>query len=872
MEQIKKISRFINNHSYLKTILIVLVIALMSFQLRAQPADMGFTDNQQLKDMFADENGRMYLIALDPYYYLRLAENYHNNGHLGETLKEVNGEKIPYDTIQYAPPGHPVSKDVPTITIVTLAVYDIWHSLDSTVSIMNAAYWVPALLSMLLGAPVFFMVRRITQSNIGGIVGATIISTSQALLYKTSAGFADTPIFEVLPILFIIWFIMEAIHNQNNLKKSLIFASLATIVMTLATKMWAGWWYGFYISTGFLFMYLIYSIVIKKYNIKSVVKVENINNLLSIAGIFIIGSALLISLLYGVDTFMGGIMSPIGQQVALTTTEHASGWPNVFTTVSELNKVDINTIIRSSAGSIQLFVAGIIGVLASFVSMRYYGKKEDNKIKFDAKYALILTIWLAITFYAAIKGGNRFIGLMVPPLSIGIGVFAGQLDNIIKIKDDDLTKWILYPIIGLLGLISIIGIKSEISNILLPTTYVPIMAYGFLALVAILTIYKIIDIIASNKDMQIKKLISILLGVMLVAPSLASAVPLATVPTYNNGWKEGLDWIAAETPNNSVSTCWWDNGHIYTWATRKMVTFDGGSQNSPRAYWVGKAYSTSDEKLAIGILRMIATSGDSAFNGSSILMKKTNNSVKETTTILNKILPLNKSSAYGILINQYGLTDEEAKEVLNLTHPENPNPDYLITYNRMTDIASVWSMFGNWDYSLPADTPNSEREMGFFLKTNGEGYMVNDTLVVRVMTQNDGNYGVMSAIVIQNNTMESYNLVYDLKTQKLISQKPSSYHKIIIYDGIKTYEKEFNENGTYSLLIRLNPVGNNKYSANAWISSKNLENSVYSKLHFFDGAGLENIGLVKASIDPTNQGIQPGFKIYKVDYGDEYLR
>ncbi|UXM84982.1 dolichyl-diphosphooligosaccharide--protein glycosyltransferase subunit STT3 [Methanococcus aeolicus] len=871
MEQIKKIAKFINNHSYLKTILIVLVIALMSFQLRAQPADMGFTDNQQLKEMFADENGRMYLIALDPYYYLRLAENYNNNGHLGETLKEINGEKVPYDTIQYAPPGHSAPKDVPTITMVTLAVYDIWHSFDSTVSIMNAAYWVPALLSMLLGAPVFFMIRRITQSNIGGIVGATIISTSPALLYKTSAGFADTPIFEVLPILFIIWFIMEAIHNQNNLKKSLIFASLATIAMALATKMWAGWWYGYYISAGFLLIYSIYSIIIKKYDIKSIVKAENIKSILSIAGIFIIGSALLISLLYGVDTLIGGIMSPIGQQAALTTTEHASGWPNVYTTVAELNKVDMNTIIGSSAGSKYLFVAGIIGVLASFVSMRYRGKKEDNIIKFDVKYALILAIWLAITFYAATKG-NRFIGLMVPPLSIGIGVFAGQLDNIIKIRNDDLTKWILYPIIGLLGLISIIGIKSEILNILLPTTYVPIAAYGFLALVAILAIYKMVDIIASNKDMQIKKLISILLAIILVVPSLASAVPLATVPTYNDGWKEGLDWIATETPDNSVTTCWWDNGHIYTWATRKMVTFDGGSQNSPRAYWVGKAYSTSDEKLATGILRMIATSGDSAFDGSSILMKKTNGSVKETTTILNKILPLNKSSAYAVLTNQYGLTDEETKEVLNLTHPENPNPDYLITYNRMTDIASVWSMFGNWDYGLPADTPNDKREMGFFAKTNGEGYMVNDTLVVKVVSQNDGNYMAMDAILIQNNTMNSYNLVYDLKTQKLVSQKPSQYHKIIIYDGTKIQEKQFNENGTYSLLIRLNPVGNNKYSANAWISSKNLENSVYSKLHFFDGAGLENMALVKASIDPTNQGVQPGFKIYKVDYGTEYLK
>ncbi|AEH06768.1 STT3 domain-containing protein [Methanothermococcus okinawensis] len=863
---INKISELFNKHKYIKLFLIVLVIGLISFQLRAQPADMGFTDNPQLKSMFADEHGRMYLVALDPYYYLRLTENYYYHGYLGETLKEVNGKLVPYDTCQYAPPGHPITEPVPVICLTTIAIYDIWHSYDATVTLMNAAYWVPAIMGILLGIPVFFIVRRTTLSNIGGIVGALTIISSPALLYKTSAGFADTPIFEVLPILFIVWFIMEAIHHQENLKKSLIFATLATIVMALAPRMWAGWWYGYDIVSGFLVIYLIYSYIIKNsYKKTVVVEVGNIKNILSIIGIFTAGGVLLISAIYGINNFINGALAPIGF-TTIKAVSHASGWPNVYTTVSELATPSINDIISGSLGNAYLFVLGIIGALLSFISMRY----KEMSIKFDAKYAILLTLWLFATFYAATKG-VRFIGLMVPPLSIGVGIFAGQMANIIKRRNDDLTKWTLYPIIGILFLVALKITAQKIPKILIPTTYVPIAEYIMILTIAILAVYKIIDIISSNKEMQIKKTISILLALTLVLPPLANAVPLSSAPTLNNGWLESLNWIKTETPNNSVITCWWDNGHIYTWATRKMVTFDGGSQNSPRAYWVGRAFSTSDENLSIGILRMLATSGDSAFEENSILMNKTNHSVAKTVKILNEILPLDRTDAYTVLTNKYGLTGKEAYNVLNATHPEHPNPDYLITYNRMTDIAPVWSMFGMWNFNLSPNTPDDKREKGYYQKLRGEGFLTNGTLVIRVPLQKTKDYMVMNLIMVKNSTMASYDITYNTKTNTLISENITGFHKVIVKDENNIYEDTYNKNGVMSEIVRLEPVGNGQYYAYVWISTRNLEDSVYTKLHFLDGYGLKHIKLVKASLDPTNYGIQPGFKVYKVDYGNKYL-
>ncbi|HIQ32325.1 MAG TPA: hypothetical protein EYH55_02465 [Methanothermococcus okinawensis] len=865
-EVLEKIQGFFERYKHLKLLLILLLIGLISFQLRAQPADMGFTDNELLKKVFSDENGRMYLVAIDPYYYLRLTENYYRHGHLGETLKYIDGKWVPYDTCQYAPPGHPITRPVPAITYATIAVYNIWHSLDPTVTLMNAAFWVPPLLSILLGIPVFFIIRRVTRSNIAGIVGALIMISTPALLYKTSAGFADTPIFEILPILFIVWFIMEALHNQRDLKSSLLYTILATLTMALAPRMWAGWWYGYYVVAVFLILYLLYTLVISRYRdkIPLPLQVEDVKTLLPIAAIFILGSALLISLLYGVNVFMEGILSPF-EFIRIKEVTKVTGWPNVYTTVAELQTPSLEEIVNGALGNPFLFILGVLGILTSFISMRY----EREGIRIDLKYALLLTIWLVATFYAATKG-VRFIGLMVPPLCIGIGILVGQLINLIKRREDELIEWILYPTVVILFLFTLYKTFPKIPKIILPTTYVPVVAYGFLLVLLVLAFYKTVDIVLSSN--RVKEVMAILLALSLVLPSLASAVPFYTVPTFNNGWKEGLDWIKYETPNNTVITCWWDNGHIYAWATRKMVTFDGGSQNSPRAYWVGRAFATSNENLSVGIIRMLATSGDKAFERRGILMNYTHNNVSKTVKILNEILPLSRSEAYRILTERYHLSERDARTLLNYTHPEDPNPDYLITYNRMTDIAPVWSMFGFWDFDLPPETPNYEREKGFYVRLpGGDGLYVNRSLVVRVPIEVSDNYMVVNFIVVKNNTLYSSDVVYDLNRNVVIDERTTGFHKVVVKEGDRLYQRVFNENGTYSLIVRLEPVNNETYMAYAWISTRNLEDSVYTKLHFLDASGLKHIKLVKASWDPTSPGVQPGFKIYKVDYGKDYL-
>ncbi|MCS3900495.1 STT3 domain-containing protein [Methanococcus voltae] len=881
-----------------KTILIIIFLAFLSFQMRAQTADMSFTTNEQYLDIFSDDNGRMYLTALDPYYYLRMSEDYLEYGHTGDTLKDVNGQEIPWDSYKYGPTGAPATFNL--INVLTVGVYQIWHSMDSTVTLMNAAFWVPAILSMFIVIPIFFIVRRITSSDIGGAVAAILTSLSPSIFVKTIAGFADTPVLEILPLLFIVWFIIEAMHySKDKSPKSLLFGLLATIMLVAYPFMWSAWWYGYYIIIAFLVLYLIYKGLIYSHDAKynkdnknknsrsaQKVEVENLEflNTLKVAGLFVIGGAIAITALYGTNTIMGAFEAPLNY-IGLDEVSSTSGWPNVLTTVSELDTASFDEMVSSSLSSIYLFAIGLVGIFLSlFRKVLTPTKQIVNGLvdKIDVKYALLLVIWLAVTFWAASKG-VRFVALMVPPLSIGVGIFTGFIEQFIKNNLDKKYEYVAYPTIAIIALYSLYSTykadNGDLLRILFPSDYVPIAEGIMLASLALLIIYKIADMVSeSNKKLVMNKLFMILLAIGLITPTMAAIVPFYSVPTYNDGWGESLEWINTQTPNNSVITCWWDNGHIYTWKTERMVTFDGSTQNTPRAYWVGRAFATSDESLSNGIFRMLASSGDKAYNSDSVLIKKTG-SIANTVDVLNEILPLTKTEAEETLKNStYKFTDTEISEILDATHPEITNPDYLITYNRMTSIASVWSYFGNWNFSLPADTSRSEREAGSFEALNTYATTMNDTLVVRSLLQQTNDYSIYALIEVNNETLTGAMMAVSSDGQ--IQTQQLSMHKVKLMVSENGETKMYNTlasvDGELSLLMNVNKnsiigtdgSGNPVYTTNSWITTKNLEDSVYSKLHFFNGEGLETMKLEKASTDPTATGVQPGFKVFSVDYGN----
>ncbi|MEK6901126.1 MAG: hypothetical protein AABX37_02185, partial [Nanoarchaeota archaeon] len=93
-----------------------------------------------------------------------------------------------------------------------------------------------------------------------------------------------------------------------------------------------------------------------------------------------------------------------------------SFWPNIRTTVAELNVPSFSTVLNQLGGTL-IFALAILGIL--FIILR----KEENKYH-HVSLVLFLTIWFAASLFATTKG-IRFVLQATPILAIAFGSFLG---------------------------------------------------------------------------------------------------------------------------------------------------------------------------------------------------------------------------------------------------------------------------------------------------------------------------------------------------------------------------------------------------------------------------------------------------------------
>ena len=192
-------------------------------------------------------------------------------------------------------------------------------------------------------------------------------------------------------------------------------------------------------------------------------------------------------------------------------------------------------------------------------------------------------------------------------------------------------------------------------------------------------------------------MISIGVVLLLAFPGIINAHNTSSfvTPLANDDLWTASQWIEDNTSNDTVIISEWSYGYLFSAVSKHPVSVDGGSQNSPRMYWIHRAFSTDDENLSQGIFRMIATSGDL---GPLTLDNYTKNTTK-TVEILNNVLGLSKDNALQVLTTNYGLNVQEANTILNYTHPSNSQPYVLIIDDDMINIGYWMFYFGLWNFN-----------------------------------------------------------------------------------------------------------------------------------------------------------------------------
>lgn len=755
-------------------------------------------------------NGKQYVYMpdIDPYYYLRFARNIVEKGHAYDELKDG----MPWDTHMKAPLGSKFSFHMHNYVLAY--IYKIMSFFDSKITLMQAANYFPIILILLSLIPAFFIGRHF-GGNVGGFFTASMVALCTASFGRTPWGHADTDAYNIFFPLIIMWIFIAAFSVKDSRKKYGLLL-LTSVLFGIYSITWNGWWYLFDFIMGAIGLYFLYLLYINRKdlfkNIKNAAKIKSITQTFIAGLLLFVCSAFFVSLFRSFNSFTVAFTKPIGFST-FKAAAHSTLWPNVFTTVAELNPATIKTIINSVGGTF-LFAIAVLGIILVLL-------KKDQFGKYDVKYSALLVIWFIGTIYASTKG-VRFTLLLAPAFSVAFGAALG-------IVYQKLTAWF-------------------------------------------------------DRELNINKMITgsvliILFLVLFISPAKADFKHTkADMPIVNDAWWDSLTKIKEESAPNAIINSWWDFGHHFKYIADRAVTFDGGMQNTPMAHWIGHALLTDNEKEAVGILRMLDCGSNTAFEK---VFEETNDT-HASVDLIYRIIVLDKDSA-AVELENAGIKNVD--DILKYTHCEPPE-NYFITSGDMIGKAGVWAHFGGWNFEkadiwvnlkkLPKDNMINEMKSKFNY-TDKEAEQVYYK-VQSIEDEKQANSWIspwptyMSQLAncnVKNDEISCNNgLVVNMKdlSVKIKAQGGEGVPKSLVFidDNKNFQEKAFSE-GKLSVSALLIP-GQNGYQS--VLCDPLLAKSMFTRMYFFDGHGLEHFDLFVEKVQPTGEGVL----VWKVDWAGSEQR
>jgi asparagine N-glycosylation enzyme membrane subunit Stt3 len=620
---------------------LILAIFLLGFLIRIDSAYIPGVPADE-KSFYEDANGLPYMYELDSYYNYRLTDNFINHGYMGDAI--INGTD--WDLHSYYPPGVPLDYPPLIVYLSTFAYYLV--NLFSKTSLLTVIFWLPAFMGPLSGVVAYLLVSRFT--NVYGALAAGIFTvTVPVLVVRTVAGYFTTDMFIVLFPLLVTLFYIEAIHSKN-IKKQIVLAIMAAFSISLFAMGWIGWTFQFYLMVIFTTFYII----------ALRLKGDDILNLTLVLMTFFSGTLLLVFVLMGKLSIINLFVGPLELLMISGTQNPWYGWPNVYTTVTELQRPSIELII-SGLGLVSL--GGILGLFWIFRIMVNVELKKRFLNRMSWFFYTFLVFWTLIGFMSLWEG-VRFLMLLVPPMVISSGILIGI-------------------VVGYLEFFK--GSKR-------------------------FTIFK--------RRPEFLTLIAILIIISMTVPAVFSIdKTISTMnPLVNNDFSSASQWIKENTSSNIVIISDWSYGHFFTAMADRPVVMDGrmgyietlpirnydssypfGDQSPgiSRFYWIDHAFSTTNESLSTGIFQMLSTSGDLAY----LTLNNYTHNTSQSVEILNNVLGVNKTVAWTILTSEYHLSDNQADNVLKYTHPDNAQPFVVVTTYGMMDEGGDVFKFGEWDFN-----------------------------------------------------------------------------------------------------------------------------------------------------------------------------
>jgi len=325
---------------------------------------------------------------------------------------------------------------------------------------------------------------------------------------------------------------------------------------------------------------------------------------------------------------------------------------------------------------------------------------------------------------------------------------------------------------------------------------------------------------------------------------------------YNSTWNEAMLELKNKTPDSSVVYTWWPPGHFIKGIAERAVTFDGASINARQAYWLANVFLQTDERRAIGILRMIHTSANQA---SEYLLDE-GLPLSEAAHILKSIAPLGDDGAR-LVLDGRGFSKEKTDKLLSLTRANDPAPAYLMVYAELIEKHLLLSYTGNWDFKKVEEIRRSPELLAGIPPPGQESYY-------EFLWQVSGGRPLCSDLLRQT-SRHGNTIILGQDVEVNLATKQCRVNSARYGKGTPQYFY-FLENGQIVKKALPNPnmstalvIGERHGQIYGMLMPQSLAESLLMKLFFFEGAGLTYTKLLSQQKDAT---LQAQIDIFEIDW------
>lgn len=330
-------------------------------------------------------------------------------------------------------------------------------------------------------------------------------------------------------------------------------------------------------------------------------------------------------------------------------------------------------------------------------------------------------------------------------------------------------------------------------------------------------------------------------------------------PVYNRVWEEALVEIKEKTPPDSIINTWWSPGHFIKAISRRRVSFDGATLNERPSYWLARFFLAKDEQLAIGILRMLNSSGTEATD----FILAQNYTAAETVSFLEKILPLDKKEAKNLAKKRLG--KEKGKTLIRLTHGQ-PPPSYLLVYDELAEGAVGLAYVKNWDFDKTGLIAKKRRQA---LRRGNIFWQGSQDQAAALWSVAGGMPYVSKKSrpqqIKQNKIYFENGVILNRENMrariKNLENRISGIPKKVIYADQGELKKERQPRSNLNLAVLITQDHPGSYGS--LVSGKEILSSILFRLYYLDGAGLHHFNKIIEKEDPR---LNTRIIIYQVQF------